>query len=287
MNQQQVRGVLRIVSGEETSDGAGVRLSRKIGGPELTELDPFLLLDEFRSDDPRDYIAGFPPHPHRGFETVTYLLAGCMQHKDSAGHAGVIRAGGVQWMTAGRGIVHSEMPQQERGLLAGFQLWVNLPAAHKMTAPRYQEFGPEAIATESREGGVEVRVVAGTTSAGTTGPVSELLTPVLYLDISLPAGSRFAEPVPEGYNGFVYVVEGDVLVASEPVGSGRLAILGDGSQVTVEAHGQARVLLIAGQPLNEPVARHGPFVMNNEEQLRQAFEDYRSGRLGGEASDAT
>jgi redox-sensitive bicupin YhaK (pirin superfamily) len=286
MNQQQRRGVSRTISGRETSDGAGVRLSRKIGGPELSELDPFLLLDEFRSDDPEDYIAGFPPHPHRGFETVTYLLAGCMQHRDSAGHAGVIKAGGVQWMTAGRGIVHSEMPQQEEGLLAGFQLWVNLPAEHKMIAPRYQEFGPEAIPTEVREGGVEVRTVAGTTSAGTKGPVTELLTPVVYLDVSLPAGSRFEEPVDPGFNGFVYVAEGRVEIEGTPVEAGALALLGPGAGVVVRGEAQSRLLIIAGNPLNEPVARHGPFVMNTEAQLRQAFEDYRNGTLGAPAQHA-
>lgn len=281
MNQHRSRGVARIISGRETSDGAGVRLSRKIGGPELTELDPFLLLDEFRSDDPEDYIAGFPPHPHRGFETVTYLLAGCMRHRDSAGHAGVIRAGGVQWMTAGRGIVHSEMPQQDKGLLAGFQLWVNLPAEHKMIPPRYQEFGPEAIATEERRGGVEVRVVAGSTSRGTAGPVTQLLTPVVYFDVSLPARTRFEEPVDAGFNGVVYVTEGRVAIEGTVVEAGQLALLADGMWVALEALDPSRVLIIAGQPLNEPVARYGPFVMNSEEELRQAFEDYRSGRLGG------
>lgn len=279
---QQPRGVLRTIAGRETSDGAGVRLSRKIGGPELPDLDPFLLLDEFRSDDPEDYIAGFPPHPHRGFETVTYLLAGCMQHEDSAGHAGVIRAGGVQWMTAGRGIIHSEMPQQEKGLLAGFQLWVNLPAEHKMSPPRYQEFGPEAIPTETRDDGVQVRVVAGSTSLGTAGPVTQLLTPAVYLDVSLPAGTRFEEPIEPEFNGFVYVAEGRVSIGGVTVKRGELALLGDGAGVSVEAAEESRMLLVAGQPLNEPVARHGPFVMNSEEELRQAFEDYRAGRLGAE-----
>lgn len=273
------RPVAQVVRGLETSDGAGVRLTRVIGGPELPLLDPFLLLDDFRSDDPEDYIAGFPPHPHRGFETVTYLLAGRMRHRDSAGHAGVIQAGGVQWMTAGRGIIHSEMPEQESGLLAGFQLWVNLPAAEKMRAPRYQELGPEAIPVERRDGGVEVRVIAGVTRQGTTGPVRELITPVIYLDVSLPAGMRFEEPLPQGWNAFVYLVDGQVEVAGHPLNARQLARLGEGERVAITAHLSSRLLVLAGRPLCEPVARRGPFVMNTDEELRQAFLDYQTGRF--------
>ncbi len=277
------RPVLRVVHGLETSDGAGVRLTRLIGTPQLDMLDPFLMLDAFRSDEPEDYLAGFPSHPHRGFETVTYLLAGKMRHRDNAGHAGVIEAGGVQWMSAGRGIVHSEMPEQENGLLAGFQLWVNLPASHKMMTPRYQEFGPAAIPLEQRTG-AQVRVVAGTTSQGTQGPVRELITDVLYLDIGLEAGARFSEPLPLGHNVFLHVVEGQLIVQggggiTSRVGADDLAILGEGERVELQAEGKVRLLLLAGQPLREPVAKGGPFVMNTHAELQQAYSDYRAGKF--------
>ncbi len=283
MDQQTTptRRVERIIQGRETSDGAGVRLRRIIGSPELDMLDPFLMLDAFRSDDPDDYIAGFPPHPHRGFETVTYLLAGCMQHRDSAGHAGVIRSGGVQWMTAGSGIEHSEMPQQEEGLLSGFQLWVNLPAKEKMQQPRYQEYEPEEIPLERHEDGTEIRVVAGTTRQGTSGPVKEIAARPIYFDISLAADSRFEEEIPQGHNAFVYVIEGSVEIAGTAVQAGSLAVLSDGEQAQISAKpGAARLLLIAGKPFNEPIARSGPFVMNTREEIQQAYDDYRSGQFG-------
>jgi len=273
------RNIQRLVRGLETADGAGVRLTRVIGTHQLLQLDPFLLLDDFRSDNPDDYIGGFPPHPHRGFETVTYLLAGRMAHKDNAGHAGELKSGGVQWMTAGRGVVHSEMPMQENGLLAGFQLWVNLPAAQKMTAPRYQEFDAGSIPSETREAGVEVRVIAGETGRGTRGPVTDLATPVSYFDISLPAGSRFEEPLPAAFNAFVYLVEGAVRIGGQPVSPLSLAQLGEGGSVVIEADEASRLLLVAGRPLNEPIARRGPFVMNTEAELRQAFTDYQEGRF--------
>jgi redox-sensitive bicupin YhaK (pirin superfamily) len=275
---EKPRPVIQVVRGVKTSDGAGVHLTRVIGGPSLTMLDPFLLLDDFRSDDPQEYIAGFPAHPHRGFETVTYLLAGRMRHRDSAGHGGVIEAGGVQWMTAGRGIVHSEMPEQENGLLAGFQLWVNLPAAEKMRTPRYQELGAAAIPVETREG-AQLRVIAGTTCNGVSGPVRELITPVIYLDVSLAAEGRLEEPLPPAWNALVYVIEGSVSVAGQLLGAGQLARLGDGDGVVLTATTQSRMLVIAGQPLGEPVARHGPFVMNTAEELRQAYHDYQAGRF--------
>jgi hypothetical protein len=274
-----LRQVKRLIQGEETADGAGVRLTRVIGTRQLLQLDPFLLLDDFRSDNPEDYIGGFPPHPHRGFETVTYLLAGCLEHRDNAGHAGVLRAGGVQWMTAGRGVVHSEMPMQQDGLLAGFQLWVNLPAAQKMVPPRYQEFDADAIAQERREHGEVIRVIAGETSQGTRGPVRELATPVSYFDISLPAGGRLAEPLPEAFNAFVYLVEGEIRIGGETIPPLAMAQLGAGEGVEIEAQAESRLLLVAGQPLNEPIARRGPFVMNRESELRQAFDDYQSGRF--------
>ncbi len=273
------RPIKQLVTGVETSEGAGVRLKRLIGSPRLSMLDPFLLLDEFRSDDPNDYIAGFPSHPHRGFETVTYLLAGRMRHRDNAGHAGLLESGGVQWMTAGRGVVHSEMPEQEEGRLAGLQLWVNLPAGHKMDAPRYQEFGPDSIPIEERKGGVILRVIAGETRRGTKGPVSEMVTPVIYLDVTLPGGSAFSERLPPEYNAFVYLLEGAISVGRSPVAAYEMAVLNTEEPLEVEAETESRFLMVAGRPLDEPVARYGPFVMNTEDELRQAVSDFREGRF--------
>ena len=277
------RYITRVVKGMPATDGAGVELTRVIGQPALPMIDPFLLLDAFRSDRPEDYIAGFPPHPHRGFETVTYLLDGRMRHRDNAGHEGVIEPGGIQWMTAGRGIVHSEMPEQENGLLEGFQLWVNLPAAHKMDAPAYQEYPADRIPEESRDGGITVRVITGTTSLGTQGPVVQPLTAPLYLDVTLPAGSTFTERMPAQHNAFVYVINGP-LTASDHDGNAvtlsrdDLGILDHGDSVTLQAaDSDARFLLVAGRPLNEPVARGGPFVMNTRTEVQQAFDDYQQG----------
>jgi hypothetical protein len=277
------RPVEKIISGQATSDGAGVELVRMIGQPALMELDPFLLLDAFRSDDPQDYIAGFPSHPHRGFETVTYLQNGRMRHRDNRGNEGVIEAGGIQWMTAGRGIVHSEMPEQEDGLLAGYQLWINLPAAHKMTQPAYQEHDAAQIPLETRAG-ASVRVIAGTTSQGTAGPVSQPLTEPLYLDVALQPGALFEETLPTGHNAFIQVIEGELSIVGEDRSTklqrDQLAVLGNGERVTVQAGEQpGRFLLVAGKPLNETIARAGPFVMNTEAELRQAFSDYQSGRF--------
>lgn len=280
-----VRYVERRVRGLAASDGAGVELHRVIGQPALDMLDPFLLLDVFSSDRPNDYIAGFPPHPHRGFETVTYLLAGRMRHRDSAGHEGVIEPGGVQWMTAGRGIVHSEMPEQQDGLLAGFQLWVNLPAAHKFDAPRYQEF-PAAQVPLERRGAVAVRVIAGRTSMGTQGPVVQALTDPLYLDVALPSGGHFHEPVGAGYAAFIYMIDGDADLpgragAVHRVDGGTLAVLSAQGSIALSAgDAGARLLVVAGMPLGEPVARRGPFVMNSVVELRQAFADYQTGKMG-------
>lgn len=274
------RTVIRVVQGRETSDGAGVNLVRVIGSGALPQIDPFLLLDAFRSDDPSDYIAGFPPHPHRGFETVTYLLAGRMRHGDNAGHAGVIESGGVQWMTAGRGIVHSEMPEQEQGLLSGFQLWVNLPAKHKMMQPRYQEFGAAAIPLEQRGDTVEVRVIAGCTEQGTRGPVQELITDVKYLDVTLHGDARFSEAVPADYTVLLHVIEGSISVDGHNIPADHLAVLGPGTQVQLQGGSErSRLLLLAGEPLGEPIARHGPFVMNTEEEIRQALRDYQAGQF--------
>lgn len=278
------RKVQQVITGQATTDGAGVDLVRVIGQPALMELDPFLLLDAFRSDDPGDYIAGFPPHPHRGFETVTYLLNGRMRHKDNAGNEGVIEPGGVQWMTAGRGIVHSEMPEQQDGLLEGFQLWINLPGAHKMDRPAYQEHDAASIPIESRDGAT-VKVISGITAQGTTGPVSQPLTEPVYIDVFLQPGVRFDENLATDHNAFVYVIDGELELedaADSKLGLGRdqLAVLGKGEQVSLRAGEQeSRFLLIAGKPLNEPVARAGPFVMNTEPELRQAFSDYQSGNF--------
>jgi hypothetical protein len=280
-----LRRVSRVVKGMPATDGAGVELTRVIGQPALSMLDPFLLLDAFRSDKPEDYIAGFPPHPHRGFETVTYLLAGRMRHQDNAGHEGVIEPGGIQWMTAGRGIVHSEMPEQEDGMLEGFQLWVNLPAANKMDTPAYQEYSAEHIPVELRQGNVAVRVISGVTSQGTTGPVVQPLTDPLYLDVTVPAGQEFVERLPESHNAFIYVIVGPV-VADNEVGKSvslvrdDLGILTRGNVVRLKvAENETRFLLISGKPLGEPVARGGPFVMNTRDEVQQAFEDYSHGKF--------
>jgi quercetin 2,3-dioxygenase len=266
---EEMRKVVRVITGRKTSDGAGVSLTRIIGGPDLPELDPFLLLDEFGSDDASAYIAGFPDHPHRGFETVTY----------NHGNQGDLGPGSVQWMTAGRGIVHSEMPLQENGLMRGFQLWVNLPARDKMTAPRYQDIPSEAIATVSREGAV-LRVIAGVTHEGVRGPVGGVATDPLYLDVALAPGARFGESVPAGHNAFCYVYEGEVEIADTAVGQGHLAVLGDGDAIALRAGDRgARLILVAGRKLDEPVARYGPFVMNSEAELRQAVADFQAGRF--------
>jgi redox-sensitive bicupin YhaK (pirin superfamily) len=273
-----VRPVVTVVTGQDTSDGAGVRLKRVIGTPALDHLDPFLLLDEFKSDRAGDYIAGFPDHPHRGFETVTYMLAGSMRHRDHKGNQGDLVAGSVQWMTAGRGIIHSEMPQQKDGLMWGFQLWVNLPAKDKMIPPRYQDIPPERI-PETRAGeGVRVRVVAGQ-SDGTRGPVEGVVTQPLYLDVSMAPGARFQHPVPAGHTAFAYVYEGEAeLGAGSRLAAGNLAVLGDGGAVAaVTSTSPARFLLLAARPLREPIARYGPFVMNTRAEIMRAVEDLQNG----------
>jgi redox-sensitive bicupin YhaK (pirin superfamily) len=274
------RSVLKIVTGQPTSDGAGVRLTRIIGTPALEQLDPFLLLDEFKSDRPSDYLAGFPDHPHRGFETVTYMLAGSMRHKDHVGNQGELIAGSVQWMTAGRGIIHSEMPQQKDGLMWGFQLWVNLPAKDKMTAPRYQDIAPEKIPEVALARGAQARVIAGNTG-GVRGPVEGIATQPTYLDIRMAPRVQVSLALSPGHNTFAYVYEGRVAIggaAAQDIAAGRLAVLSDGSQLSA-ATGEApgRFLLLAARPLRQPVARYGPFVMNTREEIAQAVEDYQRG----------
>ncbi len=258
-------------------------MTRVIGTPDIDHFDPFLLLDEFRSDDPDDYIAGFPDHPHRGFETVTYMLAGRMKHGDNQGNTGLLGPGSVQWMTAGRGIVHSEMPQQENGLMWGFQLWVNLPASDKMTAPRYQDIDADAIPEIEAAPGVKARVIAGKLGE-TAGAVTSVATEPVYLDLVFDAGASLSVPLPEGHNTFIYVYEGSVSVGPEgsrqAVERGELALLSLGENVELNAGDtRSRLILVAGRPLNEPIARYGPFVMNTTDELRQAFYDYQAGRL--------
>jgi redox-sensitive bicupin YhaK (pirin superfamily) len=251
-----------------------------IGSPELDHFDPFLLLDEFRSDDPNDYIAGFPDHPHRGFETVTYMLAGRMKHGDNQGNTGLLGPGSVQWMTAGRGIIHSEIPQQEDGLMWGFQLWVNLPASLKMTAPRYQDIAADRVPQVALED-VTVKVIAGE-FRGTAGPVSDVPTHPLYLDIQMAAGASADIPLPAGHHAFIYVYRGALTVAGtehQPLARGELGCLNDGDLVTVVAHDEVSFILVAAQPLNEPIVRYGPFVMNTREEIQQAVSDYQAGRL--------
>ena len=277
-----LRQVTRVVRGRPTSDGAGVKLTRVIGQPALDMLDPFLMLDEFRSDQASDYIAGFPEHPHRGFETVTYMLAGRMRHGDNQGNTGLLTAGSVQWMTAGRGIVHSEMPEQEDGLMWGFQLWVNLPAKDKMTAPRYQDIAPERIPDIELAPGVRARVIAGEVG-GVRGPVEADATAAVYLDLRLEAGAAVEVPLPVGHNAFAYVYAGQARVgdgATSELLRGDLGVLGNGEKVRIVApEAAARLILVAGKPFNEPVAKYGPFVMNTQQQIVQAVEDFRAGRF--------
>lgn len=273
------RPVLRAVKGMPTSDGAGVRLTRLLGIPEAQMFDPFLMLDHFDSADSKDYIAGFPDHPHRGFETVTYMLEGKMRHGDNHGHSGVIETGGIQWMRAGRGIIHSEIPEQTEGRMRGFQLWVNLPAHLKMSEPDYQEFDAGRIPLESRDGGVTVKVVTGSTSRGVRGPVEEAAIDPTYFDVTVPAGAVFEEPVEADRSVMLAVYEGAVKVGGATVEALGSVFLGQGDNVAVEAVRDARFLLLAGRPIREPVAKYGPFVMNTNAELQQAFDDYRSGRF--------
>lgn len=278
----RTREVTDIINGQATSDGAGVRLYRVIGGPGLPDLDPFLLLDEFVSDDPGDYLAGFPDHPHRGFETVTYMLAGRMRHGDNQGNSGLLEAGSVQWMTAGRGIVHSEMPEQEDGLMWGFQLWVNLPARNKLCPPRYQDIPPHDIPLVPLLGGGRVRVIAGQLGE-VAGPVHGIDAEPRYFDVELPADGSLSLPLPDTHTAFVYCYDGSVTIGGDrptPLERRRLAVLGAGDTLALTAPGAAaRALVVAGRPFAEPVARYGPFVMNTREEIMAAIDDLRSGRF--------
>ena len=279
------RRVERLVAGQPTSDGAGVKLTRVLTQPLQRRLDPFLMLDAFGSDVPGDYIAGFPDHPHRGFETITYMIAGRLRHRDSAGNEGLLGDGGVQWMTAGRGVIHSELPEQTEGVMEGFQLWLNLHSTDKMQAPSYRDIPSEQV-PEWRGPGVAVRVIAGH-SHGVAGAVQRPRTEPLYLDIHLAPGSRFEQALPAGHHGFVYVYRGGLSVGREAdavaVPLQRMALLAqeDGADGVVLTAGAepTRALLIAGAPLNEPIAQYGPFVMNTHDELMTAVEDFQAGRL--------
>lgn len=278
------RDVTQLVRGQPTSDGAGVRLFRMIGTPTLEDLDPFLLMDEFRSDASSDYVAGFPDHPHRGFETVTYMLAGAMEHRDHVGNHGVLESGGVQWMTAGRGIIHSEMPRQDSGLLWGFQLWVNLPANEKLCAPRYRDIAPSDI-PEAVFGENKIRVIAGEFE-GLRGAVDGIAVDPLYLDVMLAPHVDQLIQIPSGHNACVYGLDGQLQVMGQnrttPIGHGKLGVLSHEGPLRIRSSSLgARVLVIAGRPLREPVARYGPFVMNTREQVQRAVEDLRTGRFLG------
>ena len=275
--------VARKLRGRPASDGAGVKLTRVIGSPDLDMLDPFLLLDEFGTDKAEDYLAGFPSHPHRGFETVTYMLDGRMRHKDNHGNEGLLVPGSVQWMTAGRGVVHSEMPEQHEGRMRGFQLWVNLPARNKMDAPQYQEFAPEKIPVVQAGEGVSVKVIAGEVD-GVHGPIAQPATDPLYLDIALDADTPWQYALPAGHTAFAYVFEGAATIGdgedARTLDTHELAVLGGGEVFAVRGgNGGARLILVAGRPIHEPVARYGPFVMNTKQEIMQAFVDYQEGRF--------
>jgi hypothetical protein len=273
------RRVVAVIRGVPTSDGAGVKLTRVIGSRALPDLDPFLMLDEFGSEKGADYIGGFPDHPHRGFETVTYMLDGRMRHWDNKGHSGLLVPGSVQWMTAGRGLVHSEMPEQEEGLMRGFQLWINLPAKDKLCDPRYQEYAPEKIPVATPAPGVSVKVIAGTV-AGVEGPIGGIATDPTYLDIALEPGASFSHALAKEHNAFAYVFEGSAMVGIKEVEKSQLAVLSQGERFEVAAdEGPARLILVAGRPLREPVAKYGPFVMNTAEEIHQAIADYQAGLL--------
>ena len=282
-----LRSLAHVIPAIATSDGAGVKLRRSIGSQRGLYLDPFLMLDEFGTDNPGDYIAGFPAHPHRGFETVTYMLDGRMQHKDHLGNVGDLGPGGVQWMTAGRGVIHSEMPLQESGRMRGFQLWINLPSAEKMKPAGYRDIPASEIPQATLPGGGTIKVIAGTAEVGEariSGPINSpaqpLSTAPLYFDLELPAGALFEQPIPAGHNAFLYTYEGSVEVAGKSAPAQAALVLGAGERLSLRAGPQgARLILLAGKPLREPVVQYGPFVMNSREEIEQALRDYQQGVL--------
>ncbi len=275
--------IVKVVRGMPTSDGAGVSLTRIIGQPDLPRLDPFLMLDFFGSDNPGEYIAGFPPHPHRGFQTVTYMLAGKMRHKDSVGNEGVIDAGGIQWMNAGRGIIHEEMPEQEEGLLQGFQLWVNLPAKEKMSAPNYQDIQPDSVPTVQIQN-ASVKVLAGEVD-GVKGPVKTTAVAPTFLDIELKNG-QCDIALKSNEAAFLYVYEGNITVGKgdqaqkNMLESGELGVLSQqGTRLSFSSEKGSKIIVVSGKPINEPIVQYGPFVMNSQQEIVQAFNDYQSGVL--------
>jgi len=279
------RTVERLVAGQPTSDGAGVKLTRVLTQPLQRRLDPFLMLDAFGTDDPQDYIGGFPDHPHRGFETVTYMIAGNMRHRDSAGHEGLLSNGGVQWMTAGRGVIHSELPEQEDGRMEGFQLWLNLAAKDKMRAPWYRDIQSAEIPEFTTAEGVKVRTIAGR-SHGIDGAMQREVTEPLYLDLEIPAGATFTQALPPSHNAFVYVYRGGLQIGDAQVPMQRMAILGNDANsdgIVLTAPAATRALLIAGKPLREPIAQYGPFVMNTNDEIFQAVQDYQAGKFAATA----
>ena len=277
------RTLQREIRGMATSDGAGVKLMRSLGSSQGARLDPFLMLDEFSSDNPGDYIAGFPAHPHRGFETVTYMLDGHMRHEDHMGNVGELKSGGVQWMSAGRGVIHSEMPQQEEGRMRGFQLWINLPASEKMKPARYRDIQPDQIPLTRLSSGASVKVIAGNvTLEGHTvaGPIQGLSTDPLYLDVILPPQSSISLDVVSGHHAFIYAYEGEVNIGSRVVQNHSAGILSDGNTIELQSQLQeTRFLVIAGRPIGEAVVQYGPFVMNTREEIEQAMRDYQNGTL--------
>ena len=279
------RTVERLIAGQDTSDGAGVRLTRVLTQPLQRRLDPFLMLDAFGSDHPDDYIGGFPDHPHRGFETVTYMIAGRMRHRDSAGNEGLLQSGGVQWMSAGRGIIHSELPEQDSGRMEGFQLWLNLPARDKMGDPWYRDIQADSIPEFTTDEGVTVRVIAGT-SHGVAGAVQRPDTDPLYLDVHFTEAGQFAQAIAPGHNAFVYVYRGELTLGSGQIPVKRMAILANEPQadgVVLRASAGTKAILVAGRPLREPIAQHGPFVMNTQQEIFQTIEDFRNGRFAAAA----
>ena len=279
----QARKIAKIVEPRSVMEGAGVRLIRSIATGELDHVDPFLLFDHFGSKNPADYMKGFPMHPHRGIETVTYMISGHVNHKDSIGNTGSITDGDVQWMTSGRGIMHEEMPQAHEDEMVGFQLWVNLPARLKMTKPRYQNITSEQIPQIQHEDGVKIRVIAGEVD-GVSGPVKEIVADPTYLDISIPPNKMFSQPIERGHAAFAYIFEGEGLFDADetktgkPITCPRLIVFGDGDLVSAHAADQGvRFLLVSGKPLNEPIARWGPFVMNTQAEIEQTLEELKNG----------
>lgn len=278
---ERSRTIEQLVIGRSTSDGAGVKLTRVLTQPLQRRLDPFLMLDAFGNDNPDDYIGGFPDHPHRGFETVSYMIEGRMRHRDSAGYEGLLESGGVQWMTAGRGVIHSELPEQQGGRMEGFQLWLNLPAKDKLTAPWYRDIQRSEIPQFLTPEGVTVRVIAGA-SCGVAGAMQRETTEPLYLDLHLPADTRFAQSLSPEFNAFVYVYRGVIHIGDRQAPQQRMAILANDAEsdgVIIHAEVPSRVLLVAGRPLREPIAQYGPFVMNTQDEIFQAINDFREGRL--------